>query len=104
MKPHNHWVMSLTLIALPFLGGCKADEEPTLTSGGSVQMGGSVVDIAAGEEMGAGEQMTSGVDSLPTEPIEGCVGPEGATDQGEPQPATSEECVTCEGATRATVA
>ena len=94
MKSQSHWVMSLTLAALPLLGGCEADEDPTLASGGSMQVGGS----AGGVMMGAGEQMNSGGTPLPTEPIEGCVGPENVTDQQAPQPATSGECVTCEGA------
>ena len=99
MKSHNHWVMSLALVALPFLGGCEADEDPSLNSGGTIQVGESAGGPTGGDTPGAGEQMNSGgTPPLPTEPIEGCVGPEDVTDQERPQPATSEECATCEGA------
>ena len=101
MEYRHLLIRSLLLAMCTFACGCQSEEDTQFTSGGQEtgnQLNGGSTGIGSDqmntESTSGGEGIT-----LPSEPIEGCIGPESIEDLEETRSATSEECVTCEGAT-----
>ena len=80
--------------------GCTPEDDPifntnTTSSAGTMSVGGDEVSDTAGE---AGDDLNTEPELvLPSEPIEGCIGPEGVADIGTPRAVMTESCATCEG-------
>ena len=100
MEYRHLWIRSLLLVLCVCVCSCQSEEETQSMSGeqeaGNQPNGGST-GIGA-DQMDVGDTTGGGGITLPSEPIEGCIGPENIEDLEGTQSAISEECATCEGA------